>query len=350
VDLYGLTYGTNSPLNICEKIYLQDLAEADVSRLVGLFRTIGVTVPQEAPGRIYALTGGHPYLTMRLCALLEGARAKRLGPEQIEAAAEELLVEDDNLHHLVRELERLPQARRRLADIVLGGQQIPFSRVDPVLGSLEMIGAIKPAQPCQVRNRLYERALRPYLEGLSQRGAEEAPGEAAATGDGAGALGALREAALGPAGAYRPGREWQAFAEALFRRVPAFSVYANVTTDSGPLGVLLAVDPAADGGAYWSAYEPAVLVEPVDIEAATPRRLAAEMLGRLEAHGLRLAILVAGGPGADRSARAERLSGVRGDRCLVTLDDADIARLIAEGGDLDALLRRRVLEARLRRL
>ncbi len=54
VDLYGLTYGTNSPLNICEKVYLQDLAEEDVARLVGLFRKLGVTVPKEAPGRIYA--------------------------------------------------------------------------------------------------------------------------------------------------------------------------------------------------------------------------------------------------------------------------------------------------------
>ncbi|NLD73087.1 MAG: CHAT domain-containing protein, partial [Chloroflexi bacterium] len=292
VDLYGLTYGTNSPLNICEKIYLQDLSPADVGRLVGLFRSIGVSVPKEAPERIYALTGGHPYLTMRLCALLEQHRAKRLGPEQIEAAAEELLVEDDNLHHLVRELERLPQARQRLAEIVLDGAQIPFSRVDPVLAALEMIGAIKPSQPCQVRNHLYERSLRPYLEGQARRtaGAEEddgtgrpAPAAHDVSGDGA-ALGALREAALGPSGAYQQGRGWQAFAEALFRRVPAFSVYANVTTDAGPLGVLLAVDAEAEGGAYWRAYEPAVLVEPVDLAAATPRRLAAEMLGKLEAH------------------------------------------------------------------
>ena len=221
-----------------------------------------------------------------------------------------------------------------------------------------MIGAIKPSQPCQVRNRLYERALRPYLEGQARRtaGAEEdegagrpAPATNDASSDGA-ALGALREAALGPSGAYQQGRGWQAFAEALFRRVPAFSVYANVTTDAGPLGVLLAVDAEAEGGAYWRAYEPAVLVEPVDLAAATPRRLAAEMLGKLEAHGLHLAILVAGGGDGDMVGRQERLSGMRGDRCLVTLDDGEIARLIAEDGDLDALLRRKVLEARLRRL
>jgi hypothetical protein len=350
VDLYGLTYGTNSPLNICEKVYLQDLAEEDVARLVGLFRKLGVTVPKEAPGRIYALTGGHPYLTMRMCALLEHAHAKRLGAEQIEAAAEEILVEDDNIHHLIRELERLPLARQRLRDILLAGQQIPFSRNDPVLASLEMIGALKPTQPCQVRNLLYERALRPYLE-------QHVPAERAAAAD-QGAPGedpyapllGLRQAALGAGGVYSRGQAWEAFAVALFGLVPAFSAYSGVTTDAGRLGVLLAIDGQREGGAYWGAWDPAVLVEPVDVHAATPRRVVAEALGKLEAHGLRMAFLVTSSGERQGSDRPERLAGVRGDRCLVALDDAEIVRLIQERGDLDVLLRRKVLEARLRRL
>jgi len=349
VDLYGLTYGTNSPLNICEKVYLQDLAEADVARLVALFRRLGVTVPADAATRVYALTGGHPYLTMRMCALLEQAGARRLGREQIEAAAEEILVEDDNIHHLIRELERLPQARKRLREIVVDGRQMPFTRNDPVLAALEMIGALKPAQPCQVRNTLYERALRPYLEASTTTDAgavTQSAGEDTWT-----ALRDMRLAALDSSGAYRKGAAWEAFAGVLFSLVPAFSAYSGVTTDSGRLGVLLGIDREAEGGAWWSAWEPAVLVEPVDASAGAPSRVVAEILGRLEAHGLRMAVVVTASAGRPTtSERPERLAGARGERCIVALDDADIVRLIDEHGDLDALLRRKVLEARLRRL
>ena len=93
-----------------------------------------------------------------------------------------------------------------------------------------------------------------------------------------------------------------------------------------------------------------MLVEPVDVHAATPRRVVAEALGKLGAHGLRMAFLVTSSGERQGSDRPERLAGVRGDRCLVALDDAEIVRLIQERGDLDVLLRRKVLEARLRRL
>jgi len=350
VDLYGLTYGSNSPLNICEKIYLHDLAIADVEQLVGLFKNLGVTVPKTAAQRIYELTGGHPYLTMRMCALLEESHAKRLTVQQIETAAQQMLVEDDNIHHLLRELEARPLERKRLRQILLEGRNIPFSRNDPCVASLEMIGALKPAQPCQVRNVLYERALRPYLEqaggyGPGQR--SEPSQDAPSREQDYQRLADLRQAALNNAGTYTGGKAWETFATSLFSTVPAFTPYANVTTQQGHLGVLLAINGDAEGAGYWQAYEPAILVERADMNSATGKRIVAEALGKAEAHDLSLVILVASPKGKTRRAR---LTGTRGERHVVTIDDEEIERLIEEQGDLDALLRRRVLEARLQSL
>ena len=109
------------------------------------------------------MTGGHPYLTMRLCALMEAAHPGQITAQTVQRAAAEMLVEDDNIRHLLRELENQPGAKRHLQSIVIDGQSVPFSRNNPILAALEMLGAIKPTQPCAVRNALYERALREYL-------------------------------------------------------------------------------------------------------------------------------------------------------------------------------------------
>jgi hypothetical protein len=162
VDLYGLTFGTNSPLNICEKVYLEDLTLSHVTQILGRFAQLGVSVAGDAAEAVYSLTGGHPYLTMRMCALMEAARPGKITAQTVQRAAGEMLVEDDNIRHLLRELESQSGARRHLQSIVIDGQSVPFSRNNPILASLEMLGAIKPAQPCVVRNALYERALREY--------------------------------------------------------------------------------------------------------------------------------------------------------------------------------------------
>ena len=162
VDLYGLTFGTNSPLNICEKIYLEDFDQEQVSQLMGRFTRLGTPVSSDAASAVHALTGGHPYLTMRLCALMEASNARQITAQTVQRAASQMLVEDDNIRHLIRELESQPGARRHLHHILIEGQSVPFSRNNPILASLEMLGAIKPVQPCAVRNKLYERALREY--------------------------------------------------------------------------------------------------------------------------------------------------------------------------------------------
>jgi len=163
VDLYDLTFGANSPLNICEKIYLGDFSLDDVRRLVSHFERLGQTPFEGMAEQIYALTSGHVYLSVRLCSLIERQRPDALTPKAVHQAADRLLQGDDNLQHVLRRLDMFPQARACLYEIMQRENEIPFSRNDTVLARLEMFGAIRGGDTCQVRNELYRRMLWRYF-------------------------------------------------------------------------------------------------------------------------------------------------------------------------------------------
>lgn len=351
VDLQALTSGANSPLNICEKLYLSDFELTDVHKIVSQFAKLGVTVAPGTAEAVYALTGGHPYLTMRLCALLESAQASEVTPAHVEMAAEQMLVEDDNIRHVLAELDRRPLERRRLRSILLEGRVVHFSRNDSVLASLEMIGVVRPTQPCAVRNRLYERALRQYFAQAEERAGQFAPQEA---GDREALevtysrLLALRAEAVDAEGFYRPGVAWETFAAALFALVPAFSPYPSLPTDPAHADVFLAINGAAPGGSHWNIYQPAILVTCRDLRQAEPGAVVSEMMAKAALYNVKLIFVISGG-GLDPAQRA-RFSGARGETSIVVLDDAEILRLLEERQDLETLLRNRVLEARLRKI
>ncbi|NLS78784.1 MAG: hypothetical protein GXY76_16140 [Chloroflexi bacterium] len=157
-ELYELTSGENSPLNICEKIYLQDLDADEVWKLVSNLKSLGCKIDRKASDYLYAQTRGHPYLVQRICSILELRQAPALTIPAIDAAIAEVLESDDNLEHIARQLERDRPARELLQRIVTK-RDVLFSRVDPVMSRLAMIGAIAPSSPAAIRNPIYERAL-----------------------------------------------------------------------------------------------------------------------------------------------------------------------------------------------
>lgn len=177
VDLYDLTFGTNSPLNICEKIYLDDFSLADVQQLVDNFRRLGLPPYGGMAEQIYDLTSGHVYLTVRLCSLIERQEPEALIPQAVQEAADVLLQGDDNLQHVIHRLDRFPEARARLYEIMQRENEIPFSRNDPMLARLEMFGAIRGDGMCQVRNQLYRRMLWRYFSAGQGRQRSEKKGQ-----------------------------------------------------------------------------------------------------------------------------------------------------------------------------
>ncbi|NLG49943.1 MAG: CHAT domain-containing protein [Chloroflexi bacterium] len=348
VDLYGLTFGTNSPLNICEKLYLSDFSPSDVRRIVEQFARLQVEVEPQAPDRIYELAGGHPYLTMRLCALLERAQVERVTVQAVDAAAEELLVEDDNIRHVIHELERRPAERRRLRSVLMEGQSVPFSRNDPLLASLEMIGVIRPTQPVQIRNPLYERALRQYY--AQAHDIDASPGHSAAGGDVEieamyERLAVLWADAVGPEGAYQSGKAWENLAAALFSLVPAFSIYPKLDPSIERQHILLAVHAQRGRDSYWGTYEPFALVACEDI---TDPSFYAHIAGMARVYGTRIAFVMPSNP-ADVET-CNRYSGTYEQVVVLVLAKSEVERLLRERRSLDTFLRTRILDARLRRL
>ncbi|MFP3895341.1 MAG: CHAT domain-containing protein [Anaerolineales bacterium] len=338
IDLYALTFGSNSPLNICEKVYLSDFSLRQVREIVRHFDRMGVSVEERVPELLYDLAGGHPYLTMRACALMEQDAPDRVTPDLVQRAADRLLLEDDNIRHVIRELENHPLERERLREILIEGRELAFSRNDLVLASLEMIGAVRPGQPCRVRNRLYGRALREYYQGrdegmeLADLFAEQQTRddlELTYT-----HLQALHAKALGTEGTLAPNREWEAFAGALFSLVPAFSVYPHVQGQGGE--ILLTV---GGEGTHWGSPAAPILVTCREGQGMDQDAL----LERAAHHGAELVFVMGGG-----ASEGNDPSGTRGDATVVFLDDAEVTALLEERGDVEAFLRHRVRAARSR--
>jgi len=349
VDLYTLTFGHQSPLNICEKVYLHDFDRDSVNRLVDHFSHYKVTVAPGAREAIFTLTHGHPYLTMQLCAHLLDSGAANIGTEQVEAVAQQMLVEDDNIHHVLHEISRRPLQRRRLRSIAVDGRRLPFTRNDPVLASLEMIGAIAPTQPCSIRNPLYERALSTYFaqetedSGDTVSAAESLTAPADITHEMFGRLANLRAQALGSRGYYRADTAWEAFSAAFFANVPALTVMPEIAVDAQRLDLVLTVEPAGPEDAFWADYVPAVLVSRQSAPATT-ERWPVEVVREAQLRGIKLAFVILSEPAERHKAAfpAVTYEGVT----VVPLADSKIAALIQQEGDIDTFLREQVRAAK----
>ncbi len=349
VDLYALTFGSNSPLNICEKVYLSDFSLREVKEIVRHFDRMGVSVEEGTPELLYDLAGGHPYLTMRACALMEQDAPDRVTPDLVQEAADRLLLEDDNIRHVIRELENHPLERERLREILIEGRELAFSRNDLVLASLEMIGAIRPGQPCRVRNRLYARALRKYYEGRDEGMALADLFAEQRTEDDVELtythLQALHAKALGAGDTLAPNKEWEAFVGAFFSLVPAFSVCPDVQGEGMVGEVLLTVENGAKGEGDWGSPEAPILVACQGGRETSSEKTLDAVLERAAHYGAELVFVL-----RDGESDGGEDSGTWDDTTVVFLDDAEVAALLEERKDVEIFLRDRVQEARARRI
>jgi hypothetical protein len=121
---------------------------------------------------IYEWTAGHPYWTQLLGSLCS-ASATAIDAAALAEIAEDLLqTEDRNLPHLLKGLARDRQLKAAAIEI-LDGTPPGFSRFNPVIAELELLGAVKNSGgQCAIRNPLYEEVLRRDL--LGKRGGANA--------------------------------------------------------------------------------------------------------------------------------------------------------------------------------
>ncbi|MBI5652214.1 MAG: AAA-like domain-containing protein [Chloroflexi bacterium] len=161
-ELSRLTGGGNSPLNIAERIYLKDLTLDGAHTLIKNFATLGIAAPTETAQWVHAQTRGHPYLTQKLCALIAEKNPVSITKDLVDKLASALLRSDDHLEKMIIEIDNDPPIRNLLGKIV-SGQTMSFTRLNPHIARLELVGAIRDAEDCAIRNPIYDEALRAHF-------------------------------------------------------------------------------------------------------------------------------------------------------------------------------------------
>jgi DNA-binding winged helix-turn-helix (wHTH) protein len=150
LDLHRLHERFSSPLkNIVECIYL-DERDFSVDAIRKLADVGGLSAHAE---RIFWWTNGHPYLSQRLCSILEENPAL-----SVDKAVDELIDGGDaNIDHIVGHSEKYLQILKRIWQ----GEKIKFSRGTPQLRELELIGLIQKDSDayCIPRSQIYHKAL-----------------------------------------------------------------------------------------------------------------------------------------------------------------------------------------------
>ncbi|MBB6050565.1 AAA-like domain-containing protein [Armatimonas rosea] len=144
-----------SPFNIGKKITLTDFTLTDAAPLAA-----SLPGGSTALARVLHWTGGHPYLTQRLCArLLEtgGSVDEAVTSLFFTHAARE---SDDNLAFVATRLLRGEDDRAALLELygkVRGGQRVADDPTSPLCDTLHLAGIVRsqPEGTLAVRNRIY---------------------------------------------------------------------------------------------------------------------------------------------------------------------------------------------------
>jgi WD40 repeat protein len=153
-----------TPFNIGQRIELNDFTEAEAAPLAqGLQKTpeVGARLLK----RVFHWTGGHPYLTQRLChAMAEEAREDT--PAEVDRLCQELFLSrqsqwrDDNLLFVRERMLRSEVDRAGLLSLyaqVRGGKRVRDDVTNPLIGILGLSGVARAhGGYLAVRNRIYE--------------------------------------------------------------------------------------------------------------------------------------------------------------------------------------------------
>lgn len=160
-----------TPFNIGRRIELNDFQESEASPLAegfGCDARLGAAILS----RVLHWTGGHPYLTQRLCRVVaESARLK--SPGEVDRVCEETFLSpearerDDNLLFVRERLLRSGEAAGSdLASVlyrygrIRSGARVPHDDTSPTVEVLRLSGIVRVrAGRLLVRNRIYERVF-----------------------------------------------------------------------------------------------------------------------------------------------------------------------------------------------
>ncbi len=164
---FGGLSGNDLP-EIAERIYLSDLDLAGVRILTLNFGRIGITAPEMTAQWIYDQTRGHPYLTQRLCSIIEQWHPATITPDDIRRASVQIIKRDDHLERLLQEIDADRRTRQWISQIIRG-KSVPFNRAQRHHAMLEQVGAVRDDGQCAVRNPIYYAALHSHLQATQKQ-------------------------------------------------------------------------------------------------------------------------------------------------------------------------------------
>jgi hypothetical protein len=155
-----------SPFNVAKRIHTSDANQDGIAKLVRILERLGLYISNEVIERIFHWTAGHLCLTQRLCAILEEQGESQLTARSVDSAVDTMLLDDTNIRHVCKEVARLEGEIGRLAQEIVEGTKVKFSRNNLDVARLELTGLIKADEDgnCVVRNRIYEEALKAVPE------------------------------------------------------------------------------------------------------------------------------------------------------------------------------------------
>lgn len=155
-----------TPFNVGERVDLKELALADA-------RTVfSPALPAQEPPiieQVYVWTGGHPYLTQRLCQAIVRDTRPSWTPAEIDEKVSQLffteraLVEESNLQFINGRVLASPQKENllRLYRQIRQQKSIKNDERDPIQAELKLYGLVKVDENGQlvVRNQIYHRVF-----------------------------------------------------------------------------------------------------------------------------------------------------------------------------------------------
>ena len=162
VDLHALTIGITSPFNIAQKLELGNFTEIELGKLVeGPINQYKIEFESAAKHKLISQTAGHPQLLQHLCYILfeeTAGKTKLITGKEIDGAIDRLLIENDNLKTLEKEV-KTNEVLESLLRQILKGESKDFTFYRDL--SLTGTGPIIPEDGyCRIRNKIYEKIIK----------------------------------------------------------------------------------------------------------------------------------------------------------------------------------------------
>jgi WD40 repeat protein len=157
-----------TPFNIGRRIELIDFSPGEAAPLArGL--GVGTQAGERLLQPVLSWTGGHPYLTQRLCQAVASTATETRDRPSVDQLCEELFLspraraKDDNLLFVRDRLLRSDVDRAALLDLygrVRSGRRVPDDDASELVSRLHLSGVVRSVDGrLQVRNRIYERVF-----------------------------------------------------------------------------------------------------------------------------------------------------------------------------------------------